>query len=100
MAMLDDPALDTLAKDLRDVVAKRGIRSLLLIDDQGKPHLIGWGEPAEATARAAEDDGLVQIRSYTLTLSCGPCKTSGPHAGMKKCCEQIGGDYICRWVPC
>lgn len=100
MAMLDDPALDAIAKDLRDLVAKHGISSLLLIDDQGRPHLVPWGEPSEEAASGADAEGLVRIRTYTLTLSCGPCQTSGPHAGKRKCCEQVGGDWLCRWVPC
>ncbi len=106
MTMLDDPALDALAKDLRDLVAKHGIGSLLLIDAQGRPHLVPWGEPAPSgepakqSARSADGEGLVRIRTYTLTLSCGPCRTSGPHAGKRKCCEQVGGDWLCRWVPC
>lgn len=100
MARLDDPALDRLAQDLRELVAKRGIRCLLLIDEEGKPLLVPWGERVEEVAHPEDADGLVQVRTYTLTLSCGPCKRRGPHAGKRKCCELIGGDYLCRWVPC
>lgn len=100
MTELDDSALDAIARDLRDLVAKHGISSLLLIDDRGEPHLVPWGEPAADAAREADGEEIVRIRTYTLTLSCGPCRTSGPHAGKRKCCEQIGGDWRCRWVPC
>lgn len=98
MAKLDDFALDQLAKEVRDAVAARGIRALLLIDGEGRPYLVPWGERADP--RDGADDPIVSTRSYLLTLSCGPCKTSGPHAGKRKCCELIGGDYICRWEPC
>lgn len=99
MTKLDEDALDRLARSLRDTIAARGISGLLLIDGEGRPVLLPWGEVAADDAREAEEP-IVRSRSYTFTLECGPCKTSGPHAGQRKCCELIGGDYICRWVRC
>ncbi len=99
MTKLDEEALDRLARTLRETIAERGISGLLLIDGAGRPVLLPWGEVAADDAREAEEP-IVRSRSYTFTLECGPCKTSGPHAGKRRCCELIGGDYVCRWVPC
>lgn len=99
MAKLDERALDDLLKTLRALVAERGIDALLLIDHAGRPVLVPWGEPADDDP-CADEQPIVRSRTYTLTLDCGPCQTSGKHAGKRRCCELIGGDYICRWVPC
>lgn len=81
-------------------MATRGLQGLLLIDGSGRPCLVPWGEPVEAAEAATEEEPIVRVRTYTLSIDCGPCKTSGPHAGKRLCCEPIGGDYICRWVRC
>jgi hypothetical protein len=96
---LGEEALDRLVRTLRETVAERGISGLLLIDGDGRPVLLPWGNVAADDPCEAEEP-VVRTRSYTLTLECGPCKTSGPHAGKRRCCELIGGDYICRWVAC
>lgn len=99
MTALDEETLDRLARTLRDTVAERGIRALLLIDGEGQPVLLPWGEPAEVDPCEAEEP-VVRAVTYTLSITCGPCKTSGPHRGKRLCCELIGGDQRCRWVPC
>lgn len=99
MTKLGEEALDRLVRTLRETVAERGISGLLLIDGDGRPVLLPWGNVAADDPCEAEEP-VVRTRSYTLTLECGPCKTSGPHAGKRRCCELIGGDYICRWVAC
>ena len=37
---------------------------------------------------------------FVRVAECDQCRTSGPRAGFKRCCELVGGDYVCRWVRC
>lgn len=95
---LDDDAIDRLAGRLRELVAARGIRGLLLIDGEGRPVLVPWGEPVEVDPCAAEEP-IVQARTYALTITRGPCQTTGRRAGQRRRCELVGGDHLCQWVP-
>ncbi|MDW8341147.1 MAG: hypothetical protein RMK73_06660 [Geminicoccaceae bacterium] len=54
-----------------------------------------------ALASAREPCALPSRPEIVLAqTNCGPCQTSGPNKGKKRCCELVGGDWICRWVQC
>ncbi len=52
--------------------------------------------PASCWAAAV----LASLRPVERIATCDQCRTSGPRAGYKRCCEQVGGDYVCKWVRC
>lgn len=101
MTELDPSTLERVLDTLRATIAERGLRALVLIDAAGQTVLLPTGEVVdEEKDEPSAEDPIVRSRAYTLKIDCGPCKTTGPHAGKRKCCVQIGGDYICSWVSC
>ena len=57
----------------------------------------GAGVPGPCSALAATTAGLAAVQRVA---TCDACRTSGPRAGYKKCCEMIGGEERCQWVKC
>ncbi|MCL6607917.1 MAG: hypothetical protein K6T74_07465 [Geminicoccaceae bacterium] len=53
--------------------------------------------PGACWSLAGTTDGLTVVRRVA---SCDQCRTSGPRAGYKQCCEMIGGEQRCQWVRC
>ncbi len=47
-----------------------------------------------------QENAFVRQAILLAQANCGPCQTSGPNKGKKRCCELVGGDWICRWVDC
>lgn len=76
------------------------------------PAAAGSAEPAATggTGPAAESAGLcaattaapgvLQLAEIRRIADCDQCRTSGRRAGYRQCCELVGGDYRCQWVPC
>jgi hypothetical protein len=65
--------------------------------------LAGWSWPAgRAAAPGACALGAADARPAAVQriATCDECRTSGRRAGYRQCCEQVGGDYRCQWVPC
>lgn len=63
----------------------------------------GWSWPAGRAAAPSlcplpPADG--RSAAVQRVATCGECQTSGRRAGYRQCCEQVGGDYRCKWVPC
>lgn len=63
----------------------------------------GWSWPAGRAATPSlcalpPPDG--RTAAVQRVATCGDCQTSGRRAGYRQCCEQFGGDYRCRWIPC
>jgi len=58
------------------------------------------GEAVSAAACAAVAARPDRAHAVQPIATCDACRTSGRRAGYKQCCEQVGGDYRCEWVPC
>lgn len=41
-----------------------------------------------------------RLAATQTVATCEECRTSGRRAGYKRCCELVGGDYVCEWVRC
>ncbi|MCS6779097.1 MAG: hypothetical protein NZ555_05290 [Geminicoccaceae bacterium] len=41
-----------------------------------------------------------RLAATQTIATCDECRTSGRRAGYKRCCELVGGDYVCEWVRC
>lgn len=64
---------------------------------------LGWSWPsgqAAAPVLCALPDSIGSAAPLQPAATCDQCRTSGNRAGYRQCCEQIGGDYRCKWVKC